>query len=109
MATKQKEIIKICQGPSKYDLQAALFDEKHVTFTIGYKGKRKKKVKVLVRSVEVEGGSLNSWNIKGYIFMPHPSPTCTAFPEPFEAYWRTQDRSGYFKLELSVINAIMSG
>ncbi len=89
MATQQRQIVA---GPSKADLQKALFDEKHVEFTLD----DRTKIEVVIRTVQCEGG-LESWIISGYI-VRRSSEAFTPW-QPFSGYYQTVRRTGCVKVE----------
>lgn len=83
----------IMAGPSKFDLMLALFDltanKPHkVSFTLH----ETTYTDVRVNSVSQEDGSGESWNIAGYISRAGDTL------ERFSAYYRTDLRTGRFKL-----------
>jgi len=80
----------ITEGPSKYDLQAAIFDGKNVTFTIEGLGQ----VKVRVDDVGIEDGSRENWLIEGYIYLNSPSSQ-----KKFHGFYGTRQRKGWLELK----------
>ena len=83
MATEHE--FPILDGPSKFDLMAALFDEKRVRFNLEYAGL----VTVQINRVEAEDGSRDSWNIAGRLF-GIVNPTTT----DFTGYYSSKQRKG---------------
>ena len=88
MATAVKEG-QIVEGPSKFDLMAALFDGKQVEFTFLIEG-RSYKVLVRLFSVGREDGSNESWLITGNITSSHG--------DHFDGYFETRRRKGHVKV-----------
>jgi len=80
----------ITEGPSKYDLQAALFDGKEVRFTVEELGQ----VKVRIDDVGIEDGSRESWLIEGYIF-----PADQQNRKRFHGFYGTRQRNGWIELK----------
>lgn len=85
----------IVDGPSKYDLQAALFDRRgngNKPHTVTFKTEEGIKITAIILRVAAEDGSGESWLIKGFtdgVVMSHD----------FNAYYRTDKRSGHITEE----------
>jgi|AP95_1055475.scaffolds.fasta_scaffold206342_1 hypothetical protein len=77
----------ITEGPSKYDLQAALFDGKKVCFTVEGLGQ----IEVQMNNVGIEDGGRESWLIEGYAFL--------ASQQKFHGYYETRRRKGWLELK----------
>ena len=79
----------IQNGPSKFYFMVSLFDGKVVTFTVEHRGE----VHVRINKVEREDGSGESWIIGGFVI-----PRDGSSYQPFEGYYQTRDRKGWFEL-----------
>lgn len=81
-------------GPSKFDLMAALFDGKKVIITLRDAAPpttgRMRLPEVYVRSVEIEDGSRESWLIKGWCSGPSGS-------REFTGYFDSRTRKGWME------------
>lgn len=91
----QVQKLKIMDGPSKFDLMAALFDGKEVDFTLAVQGNivgqyRSEEVSVIILGVAIEDGSRNSWLIHGLIKDPSN--------RSFSGYYETRRRQGVMKI-----------
>ena len=78
---------QIIEGPSKYDLQAALFDGKRVRFTVEGLGQ----IEVQMNNVGIEDGSRESWLIEGYVVLDNW--------KKFHGYYETRRRKGWLELK----------
>ena len=87
MATERE--FQILDGPPKFDLMAALFDEKKVRFNLEYAGL----VTVQINRVEAEDGSRDSWNINGYI-VDYPGEW-----KLFSGYYTSKRRKGHINIK----------
>lgn len=83
---------RIIAGPSKADLQLALFEDKRVEFTLEGLGK----IEVALRSVGWESGSLNDWLISGYLI--HKDDKGETW-QHFDGYFNSQRRQGTTQLQ----------
>lgn len=78
----------ITQGPSKFDLMVALFDQgRTVEFSFDYV-----KTEVLINSVEKEDGSCDKFLISGYISTEH-------YCWQWHGYYDLQRRGGWIDLK----------
>ncbi len=85
----------IIGGPSKYDLQASLFDStasrpRPVDFYVEQNCRLRLELKVQMNCVKREDGSGESWCITGYVVSS--SPVLSA--RNIEGYYSTKHRSG---------------
>lgn len=92
---------KIIDGPSKFDLMLALFDRKGNDRTVDFKTEDGKEWSALIRSVEVEDGSGESWNVSAmfdYKRRPGVRPSVGAY---VKFYFNTANRQGILLGQLS--------
>jgi hypothetical protein len=101
-------MIKIIDGPSKFDLMASLFDSKTVNFTPQIEILTPQKLRASVVSVEKEGSSKDSWNIK--ICVIDTSNPSIPIGEIIPAYYNSRNRKGSIKIkiETSAIEVVMA-
>ena len=83
---------EILEGPSKFDLMAALFDGKKVQFTFKL-GEVTHKVNMGVSGVAAEDGSRESWLINGFFPTGLIHGPCTF--SNFSGYFETRRRKGH--------------
>lgn len=78
----------IVAGPCKLDLQNALFLGQKVRFTVQGLGT----LNARITAVEQEDGSLNHWNLQGYVMH-------NQHQRWFSGYFRTDTRVGQMKID----------
>jgi len=104
MTPKFENSAWIVNGPSKFDLMAALFEGKQVEFTMQTKDSCMKAIiRVQVNLVEAEDGTRDSWNLSGGIVgigqwfkgMPQPKHAPETIDwRGFRAYFSSKHRAG---------------
>ncbi len=94
----------ISYGPSKFELMMALFDRKSVNtrdveFRLGANDSTVV-AHVVITGVEIEDGSGECWNFKGYVrrVAPHPKGTVPPPPRNCRGFYRTNTRRGSIEL-----------
>ena len=90
------KLINITAGPSKFDLQTALFVRKPDTHCVEFTTEDGRIFDAIISSVGIEDGSGESWLIEGYA-----SPKEVGGPmeddKSFHAWFRTDNRRGWIK------------
>jgi len=59
----------VVKQPGKFDVMASLFGGKKIEFTVRDESGQEEVWRVVLRSVEAEDGSLQSWNVSGYLVL----------------------------------------
>ena len=95
------QVLKITEGPSKWDLMLALFDHKPRSRRVTFKLEGGQEFQLLVLRVQAEDGSGESWNIDGHA-EPLPGkilPIGIKWGPSSMIYFRTDSRKGHLRLE----------
>jgi len=89
---------KIVAGPSKYDLQKALFDRMgngNKPHTVTFTNDKGARIVAVILVVAAEDGSGESWNIEGYFTNLTTNRSDVSLNIKFEGYFRTDRRIGH--------------
>jgi hypothetical protein len=91
----QTQNYNIVEGPSKFELMAALFDGKGVDFTLRpHDAKEEKKIsRAIISSCTIENDSRENWLIKGNFLD-------TSNVRKFSGTFNTKQGSGRLQIEL---------